>query len=77
MCSVIFHIYYRRLAIGNTKENAPMDRTWEDEAHGSVSQGLVGKCAGMRLRLNKACGTKGMVTRRHIGKYGDTSLAYA
>jgi hypothetical protein len=29
---------------------------------GGVSQGPVGNCAGMQLMLNKACGTKGMVT---------------
>jgi hypothetical protein len=54
-----------------------MDRTWEDEAHSLVSQGSVGNCAGMRLMLYEACWTKGMVMHRHIGKYGDTSLAYA
>jgi hypothetical protein len=54
-----------------------MDRTWKDEAHSPVSQGLVGKCMGMQLRLNKACGTKGMVTHRHIGIYVNMSLVYA
>jgi hypothetical protein len=54
-----------------------MDKTWEDEARGSVSQGQVGKCAGMHIWLNKACGPKEMVMCRHIGKYGDTSLVYA
>jgi hypothetical protein len=77
MRAVTCNINYRRLAIGNTKENTPMDRTWEDEACGLVSQGLVDNCAGMRLMLDKACWTKGMVTCRHIGKYSDTSLAYA
>ena len=27
-----------------------------------------GNCAGMRLMLSEACWTKGVVTRRHIGK---------